>query len=465
MTGWDRLSLPAMRRLQARRLRRFLSRQVQPFSPHYRALWAEAGVDPRSLRKVSDLARFPFTTKQDLSANPRDFVLAPTPETILRLGPARLAGLLLRRLTGGKGAIKRALQREYQPTSVFFTTGRTAGPTPVLLAPQDERNLDESGRRIAEVLGLDPLTERGLSAFPCAPHLAFWQVVACGRASGLMVLHTGGGRAMGTDAIVRLMERMKPSFIVGVPGYTLHLLRAAQAHMDLSFVRLVATGGDVLTPGLRRRIEELIPREASVVSVYGFTESRTCWAECAPGTGFHTYPDMGVFEVVDPETGEPLPPETTGELVYTGLDGRGSALVRYRTGDIARGGITYAPCPGCGRTVPRFGPGLTRRADGLVKIKGTLVDLTVLADAITSDERVREWRAEITESGGLEIYAAMPENACDSLARRIRTATEVKPDRIHVLTFDAIVKELGLETQMKETRVVDRRKQATEARK
>lgn len=464
---WDRLGFAAMRRLQARSLRRFLSRLVFPYSDHYRPLWRDRGLDPARLRHVSELARYPLTTKDDLTKSPRDFILKPTPETIREFLPKpALARLLLRRLLTGSSGLRAALQREFSPTSVFFTTGRSAGPTPVFLAPGDDERLDVAGGRIVDVLGIVPAVDRCLSLFPFAPHLAFWQVVSCGRARSVLALHTGGGKAMGTEAILRLLKKMKPTFVVGIPGFTAHLLsRARDERIDLGGLRLIATGGDVLTPGLKRRLEALA-RGAQVVSVYGFTEARCCWAECAPGTGFHTYPDLGVFEVIDPETEELLPPETTGELVYTGLGGRGSALVRYRTGDIARGGITYAACPECGRTVPRIGTRLTRRADGLTNIKGTLVDLTALADAVASEPAVDEWQAEITEEGCLELFVAMRTDRREELKKRVRNAIEVTPDRVELLPRAELVERLGLETLMKEQRVIDRRTQpATEAKR
>ena len=139
--------------------------------------------------------------------------------------------------------------------------------------------------------------------------------------------------------------------------------------------------------------------------------------------------------------------------------------MRYRTGDIAHGGITYTPCPECGRTLPRVSSSLTRRADGLVNIKGTLVDTTVLADSVAGDPSVQEWQAEITEEGELNLYVAMvPDGDTEALARRIRAAVEVRPDRIHVEPLESIVQRLGLETQMKESRVIDRRRAAAEAK-
>ena len=463
---WDRLSFSAMRRLQARRLRRFLRGQVLPFSTYYRRLWRAHDVDARRIEDVADLAQLPFTTKGDLADNARDLILKPSPETIRKYLPKpALARLLARRLLTGKSGLERALTREYSPTSVFFTTGRTAGPTAVFLTPADEALLSISGGRMVDVLDLFPPVDRGLNLFPFAPHLAFWQVVACGTARGLLTLHTGGGRAMGTDGVLRLLKKMKPTFIVGIPGFTAHVLRCARKEgIDLSRVRLVATGGDALTPALKERLQKLVPADARVLSVYGFTEARVCWAECLAGTGFHTYPDLGLFEVIDPDTGDPLPPETTGELVYTGLDGRGSALVRYRTGDIAHGGITYTPCPECGRTVPRVSSALTRRADGLVNIKGTLVDTTVLADSVAGDPAVQEWQAVITEEGRLELYVAMADGDPEALARRIRSAVEVRPDHIHVEPLESIVQRLGLETQMKESRILDRRREIVEAK-
>ncbi len=463
---WDRLSFAAMRRLQARKLRRFLTRYVRPFSNYYRKLWNDRGLDPRHLKTVSDLARYPLTAKQDLYEHARDFILQPTPELIREHLPKRaLLGILARKLLFGQTALKAALTREFSPTSVFFTTGRTSGPTPMFLTPMDEELVRVAGGRLVDVMDLVAPIDRGLSLFPFAPHLAFWQVVACGRARNILCLHSGGGRAMGSDGILRLLDRMKPTFLVGIPGFTAHLLRrATEEGSDLSSIRLVATGGDVLTHSLKKRIQGFLPKTAQVVSVYGFTESRNCWAECAPGTGFHTYPDIGLFEVIDPDTEEIVPAETTGELVYTGLGGRGSALVRYRTGDIAKGGITYAPCPECGRTLPRIAPVLSRRADGFANIKGTLVDLTALADAVRSMPHLLEWQGEITTDGDLELHVAMPDEDVPELVRRVRAAIEVRP-AVYLVPLGKLIERLGLETQMKEVRVVDHRQASQEAKR
>ena len=93
-----------------------------------------------------------------------------------------------------------------------------------------------------------------------------------------------------------------------------------------------------------------------------------------------TIDDMDLVELVDPESGKPVGEGETGELVYTSLTGRGSCILRYRTGDMILGGMTFKPCPFCGRTVPRLASQLERVSNTknfqLSKVKGTLVNLS-----------------------------------------------------------------------------------------
>jgi phenylacetate-coenzyme A ligase PaaK-like adenylate-forming protein len=82
------------------------------------------------------------------------------------------------------------------------------------------------------------------------------------------------------------------------------------------------------------------------------------WCEClfrwVEPSGYHLYPDLGIVEIVDPETGAPKDDGQSGEIVFTSLDARGSCVLRYRTGDMIEGGLTYEPCPYCRRTMPRL---------------------------------------------------------------------------------------------------------------
>jgi phenylacetate-coenzyme A ligase PaaK-like adenylate-forming protein len=297
----------------------------------------------------------------------------------------------------------------------------------------------------------------------------------------VFTLNTGGGKVMGTEGILQAIRKIRPAFLVGIPGYIYHVLREAHAlSMDLSFVKGLALGGDQVTSGYRERVKELLTamgaQKPRVQSVLGFTESRKCWAEgtAEAAGGFYTYPDLEIVELVDPETGTPVGPGETGELVYTDLVGRGSCIIRYRTGDLIVGGITYEPCPYTGRTVPRLASQLERvsfhRSFQLSKVKGTLVNLSVLKSELDNDKRIDEWQLVIKKRGddphdidelhlnvALKAEAAEDGTFSEEIKRRLFAISEVQLNSVRRLTLPEILDLLGMETQLKEKRIVDLR--------
>ncbi len=194
---------------------------------------------------------------------------------------------------------------------------------------------------------------------PYAPHLAFWQTHYGGEAFGVFVTSTGGGKVLGTEGQLRFIRKIQPDVLIGMPTFVYHVLhQAVEENVRCESLRRIVLGGEKVPAGMRRKLvpsrSELGAREVDVVATYGFTESKMAFAECPrsidePSCGYHLYPDLGMFEVIDPATGEVLPPESPGELVFTPLDARGTVVLRYRTGDVLDGGMTYAPCPNCGR--------------------------------------------------------------------------------------------------------------------
>jgi len=485
---WAHPDLARLEEQQMALLRRHLKQKILPFHPHYREKLADLDID--SLQGYSDMQKIPFSSKIDIAPTaespdrPKSFVLQPDQESIRKvLSPTQKAALLWTAIRHGKDEVRKRLGTEYRPVQAFFTTGRTALPTSFFLSRYDLDILHECGRRMGEVIGISSREDRLVSVFPYAPHLAFWQVHGVGLANEIFTLHTGGGRAMGTDGILRALEKMRPTHLTGIPGYVYHLIRQGiEEGRDLSSIEVVFLGGDRVTVGYREKLAAMLKENGSndpkVTSVLGFTESKKCWIECPGGreTGFHTYPDLDLFEVVDPETGEQLPDGTTGELVYTPLDGRGSLILRYRTGDLVDGGMTREPCPACGRTVPRFSSDLSRASNqtdmSLTKIKGTLVNLNVITDLLTNSDRVDEWQVVLSKRNDdpldvdeMGISVSLCEGqAVDGieewLTSRIAQAAEVRPSRVEVIDRAEILERLGMETQLKEKRIVDLRKQA-----
>ena len=487
---WDRRSPDEYRHGQLRCLRRYLERQVLPFSPFYRRLFSSAGVTPESIRGFDDLMRIPLTSKEDIAPTsadpqrPREFVLQPSAELIRERWPlAAKLPLLVSKWLRGAESVRQRLAYEYRPISVFFTTGRSALPTAFTLTRVDLEILEEVGRRIAAVGSIDPTQDKIVSLFPYAPHLAFWQVFYVGVGACAFALNTGGGKVMGTEGILQAIQKIRPAYLVGIPGYVYHLLREGYSQgLDFSFIKSLALGGDRVTPGYRSRVKDLLcsmgAENPRVGSVLGFTEARKCWTEC-PGEasgGFHLYPDFEIVEIVDPATGRQVPDGESGELVYTNLVGRGSTVIRYRTGDLIIGGMTHEPCPHCGRTVPRISSQLERvsnlKSFQLSKVKGTLVNLNVFKEELENDVRVEEWQLVIKKRNDdpfdvdeLHLNLALSDRVGESQFETVRDeivgqlfrVTEVRINQVNLLPLKQVLDLLGMETHLKEKRIVDLR--------
>jgi len=319
---------------------------------------------------------------------------------------------------------------------------------------------------------------RGVNMFPYAPHLAFWQVVFAGLEFGMLILSTGGGKVMGTDGNILAIEKIKPEAIAGIPTFVYHVLRQAHAEGRRwpQVCRLIL-GGEKSPPGIRRKmtglLQEMGAGEIRICTTYGFTEARTAWGECTADSGYHLFPDMGIFEVIDPVTGEVKREGEPGELVYTPLDARGTVVLRYRTGDTVGGGLTWEPCPHCGRTVPRIVGAIGRESNTkelqFGKLKGTLVNFDILQHILDDSPDVGEWQLEIRKAHDdpLDVDELIlhltPGNGADldrlreKLRQRFQVEVELTPNRIEVHPLDEMLRRIKLETSLKEVRILDAR--------
>ncbi|MHC1585039.1 MAG: phenylacetate--CoA ligase family protein [Candidatus Syntropharchaeia archaeon] len=451
-----RLPRKEIEELQNRKLRAFIRNQLYPHSPYYRRLFREKGIDPYEIRTKEDLRKIPFTTKEDI---------APTREN-----PKKPEEFILK----GEG-------EEYKPIYVTFTTGRTAAPTPIFYTRYDIEKLRENTRRRWNLMeaGDSPL----LSLMPYSLHIAFLFGWHMGDANEVFSIHTGGGRVMGTEGIISNIERFRPGVIYGIPGYTYHLMRTAAGEgRDFSSIKRVIIGAERVPPGLREKIrgflEEMGAKDPLVLTTYGFSEQRGGWQECAAEfSGCHTYPDIEVIEIIDPDTGEVLGEEETGEVVYSAIDWRGTCVLRYRTGDIVEGGMTLEKCEHCGRTVPRLGTDIKRRSDmkefKLEKVKGTLVDMNAFFPTLTNIRDIDEWQVEIRKKNNdpyevdeIVVYVA-PKPGSDlsklknEIKKELMEKIEVSPNEIVFCSLEEVLDRLGMEKELKEKRVLDLRREVS----
>ena len=473
---WLSLDKKSLRAWQMLKLRRYLAATVLPFSPHYRALFKDLGLRADDLRDFQSMECIPFSSKEDLLKDARAFVLAPE-EKVLKRRPSNILAALVR----GRETVKEELEREFRPLMLTSTTGRSAEPAPFIYTAQDIKVLSTAGARVMRICGARR-DMRMLNMFPFAPHLAFWQTHYAGTEFGVFMVSTGGGKSLGTEGNLRLMRKIDPDVLIGMPTFLYHLLRAAvDGGMRCAKLSKIVLGGEKAPSGMRRRLRalaaELGAEEVDVLPTYGFTEAKMAWPQC-PGmdTGYHLSPDLGIVEIIDPVTGAQLPEGEPGEVVWTPLEARGSVVLRYRTGDIVSGGIAYGKCPHCGRNMPRLMGEISRTSEiremRLDKLKGTLLDFNQLEHALDNCELVGTWQVEIrkTNDDPLEldelILHVHKSDGCseaearDALYDRFVAETETHPNAIIFHTVEEMRRMQGVGTALKEQRVVDHRPSA-----
>jgi len=488
VTQWDSLDKDVVRLAQIAKLKIFLRDDVIPFSAFYREMFERAHIDPEKFTSLDDLRRIPFSSKKDLLVPPdnpdhaRDFVLIPDQSQL-----SKRPSVMVRALWRGKTEVKAALQREYRPIFLTSTTGRSTDPIAFLYTAHDLDNLASAGKRLVEVIGAQP-ADRIMNMFPYAPHLAFWQAHYATTAFGVFAVSTGGGKAMGTDGNLRLMEKMQPDTVLGMPTFLYHVLtQAADEGRVFQNLTTLVLGGEKVPPGMRNKLATLVKlvsgNDARVLATYGFTEAKMAWGECPfrpdqPPSGYHLYPDLGLFEVIDPESGEVLPEGSPGELVFTPLDARGTVVLRYRTGDCIDGGLIYEPCPYCKRTMPRLVGNISRESEvrelRFDKIKGTLVDFNELEHLLDDAEHVGAWQIELRKVHDdpleldelilhVEKVGSKDEEAVSrQLADRVAAHTEIHPNQVLFHSRRHMRKLQGVGEELKEKRLVDHRPNGSE---
>lgn len=454
--------------LQAKKLQAMLP--LFTLAPYYHSLFKIQNINILKIKTTDDLVHLPFTTKHDLVASVEHpekygaFVVNPM-KHLHRLPKVTTMKLFF------SGTLKKHLVEEFKPIHVHFTSGRSAMSIPVLYTSYDLEKLKEAAERIISLLKL-PHTVRVVNALPFAPHLAFWQTVYATNHLGIFGLHTGGGKIMGTEKIIALLEKLQAEVLIGMPSYVYHLISTARQYRHyFSHLNYIFLGGEAVTPGYVHKLKELLTEcfapHVQVFTTYAFTEGKVAWTQCHEESGYHLYPDMEFIEVVD-ETGKRVPDGSIGEIVYTGLDYRGTVFLRYKTGDF--GSLEVGPCTHCGAKTPRLSPIITRSSEikplQLTKVKGTLVDFNAIIALLSSLPYIKEWQIVLEKKKhfGLDevlLYVSLKSDENQGyvkkeIEREMRAQFHITPVVIFKTTKE-LVEMLGLDTEVKEKRIVDLR--------
>ena len=441
-TNADPLFATDVAELARLREQRFAATLDRVFAAHpfYQRKFAELGLNRGDVRGLADLGKFPVTTKADFVAEPDAFVL------------------------GAAGATDDA---ETVIWDIMYTTGSSGKPTPFVSTAYDFVNILALNRNMMRLRGVTA-ADTILNLFPLTryPHGAFARAMNAAAAMNIPVVAALPGHVnerqpqIGSrlDDVVAIAERSRATILWGVPTFVRKMTaRAEELGAKLPAVRLVFVTGEGFGDAARKDLQDRLQRlgaQAPFISVsYGATEMQGGMVECTPGAGNHNpAPDQFLFEAVDPQTHAPLPDGEEGLILLTHLDRRGTVMLRYALGDVAR--LTRARCPHCGALTERL-LGMPRRIDGLLKIKGMLVNPQALVDAVAAEAEVLEFQAMVAkETAGdplsmdrliLKIVAAADAGA--DLSRRLQSSVQkaigVTPVVEHVAADDPLIAARG----------------------
>ncbi|MTV48680.1 AMP-binding protein [Heliobacillus mobilis] len=300
-------------------------------SPFYRERFQQAGIQPGDIRSLEDLARLPFTTKQDLRKGYPLGLMACAEDDVVR---------------------------------IHSSSGTTGKP---VIVPYTQQDVDDWAIMMARCLETVGVHRR--DRVQVTPGYGLWTAGIGFQAGveklGAMTIPTGPGN---TDKQLEMMTDLQTTVLIGTSSYGLLLAEEAERRgiLDQLRLRIGVFGSERWGEKMRERIESLLGMET--FDIYGLTEiyGPGIAIDCPCHEGLHFWSDYLIFEVIDPETGSVLPPGEEGELVITTIAKQGMPLIRYRTRDITT--IIPTACS-CGSPYPMIRRVLGR-TDDMIKIKG-----------------------------------------------------------------------------------------------
>lgn len=421
----ERASRSDLQALQLERLRWSLAHAYENV-PHYRAKFDEAGVLPSSLKSLSDLARFPFTTKQDLRDTYPFGMFAVPQDKVVRIHAS----------SGTTG----------KPTVVGYTAKDIDTWASVMA-----RSIRAAGGRRGDIVHVAygyGLFTGGLGAHYGAEKL------------GCTVIPVSGGM---TERQVQLIVDFKPKIIMVTPSYMLAIVEEMQKQgvdPKACSLRIGIFGAEPWTAAMRAAIETKTSLDA--IDIYGLSEiiGPGVAQECIETKdGLTVWEDHFYPEIIDPETGEVLPEGEKGELVFTSLTKEALPMIRYRTRDLTR------LLPPTARSMRRIEK-ITGRSDDMLIIRGVNLFPTQIEELILKQPELEpHYTLEVTRPGHLDeltVHVEMGSQLATGSHDARRIAAQKLEQAIkayvglsasaHLATPMAIERSLG-----KAKRIVDRR--------
>ena len=370
--------------LQSQRLSATVKR-VYDNVPFYREKMLAAGITPDDIQTVEDLKKLPFSYKQDLrDTYPYGLFAVPLKDVV--------------RLHASSGT-----------TGKQIVVGYTANDMEVW----------------------DTCVARALTAAGCTEedivHVSYGYGLFTG---GLGA--AGGARKIGATAVpvssgntqrqITILKDFRSTILCCTPSYALHIaevLYASGMTKDDISLKAGIFGAEPWPNEMREKIQELLGITA--YDIYGLTEiiGPGVAFECKEQSGMHINEDHFIVEVIDPDTGEVLPEDTQGELVFTCITKEAFPIIRYRTRDIVI--ITRKPCS-CGRTLVK-----------MTKPRGRTDDMLIIRGVNVFPSQIETVLLEKGYTANYQIVVDR-ENNFDSIEVRVEISNENFSDTVKALS-------------------------------
>jgi phenylacetate-CoA ligase len=423
----EKASRDELQALQLQRMK-WSIKHVYDNVPHYRKKYDAAGVHPGDLKQLSDLAKFPFTTKLDLRDTYPYGMFATPMRDVVRVHAS----------SGTTG----------KPTVVGYTANDIA-----MWANLMARSMRAAGCTADDII----LNSYGYGLFTGGLGAHYG-----GEALGATVIPMSGGQ---TEKQVQLIQDFKPTVILCTPSYALtiadEMVKQGMKPNETS-LRVGVFGAEPWTNEMRREIEERLGIDA--IDIYGLSEVMGPGVSCEcveTKDGPHIWEDHFYPEIINPETGEVVPDGEMGELVFTSLSKEALPIIRYRTRDLTR------LLPGTARSMRRMEK-ITGRSDDMLIIRGVNVFPTQIEEILLKNPNLcAQYQLQVSREGHLDkldVYVEVRSDLSNSLSEaqrgeigvavqhHIKSLVGVTAD-VHVVETDKVERTLV----GKAKRVIDRR--------
>ncbi len=420
-------SVARINAMQDKKLQELMS-YLSHFSPFYKRMFAQAGIDASSIQTVADLSQIPTTTKEDLQQYNEDFLCVDKSRIIEYTSTSGTLGSPVT-IALTENDLNRLAQNEYNS---FTIADGSASDVYQLMLTLDRQFM----AGMAYYMGIRKMGAGIIRLGPGVPSLQ-WETI----------------------------KRLNPTAIVAVPSFILKLIQYVKSIGEdtntSSVKKAICIGENIRNQDctlniLGRKITE--SWNIHLYSTYASTEMQTAFTECSEGKGGHHQPELLIVELLD-ENNQPVAANVPGEVTITTLGVEGMPLLRYKTGDIC---MYFDDACACGRKTVRLSPILGRKKQ-MIKFKGTTLYPSALFDLLNEMNGILDYVVEVsTNDVGLDeiLLYLLPAVKSEENDHKIRAYLQAKlrvTPFVKYVTAEELHKMQVSETSRKVTKFIDKR--------